>query len=170
MAYCEAENLMIGDIVVTGPEKTLYINDAADEMDSYLGTRYVTPIVLDSSNDATNPPQRAARLALKRINAQLASGRIITSKATGGEDTDVHAYGLMLISNALAAIEAIRSGEVILPGGEVLPGVVTPGSGTSATAPLVANGDPYSQVDAFYAFTTPGAYMIAPFGISGVVL
>lgn len=157
--YCTVDDLLIGNIPTPAyVNKQKYVDDAADEIDSYLGARYVTPIVLTPSL----PAERPSALMLKRINAHLASGRLILATAAGGEDTELHAYGASLVREALAGLMQLAAGEPPLTG--ALP-ATNVGSTDPGSLPLVSNGDPYSQVDGFYEVLTPGAVSVVPAGI-----
>jgi len=158
-AYCQVGDLLIGDIPTPAYiDKQKFVDDAADEMDSWLGARYVTPIVLSTSV----PTQRPSALMLKRINAHLASGRLILSAAAGGEDTDLHRYGWQLINDALAALRSLVSGETLIVGGT--PADTTGLATDAGSLPVITNGDPYSQVDGFYEVLTPGQTSVNPAG------
>lgn len=158
-AYCEVGDLLIGDIPTpVYIDKQKFVDDAADEIDSWLGARYVTPIVLTESL----PAQRPSFLTLKRVNAHLASGRLLLSAAAGGEDTDLHRYGWQLVNDALAALRSLLNGEPIIVGA-----IDADHAGSSTPAgslPLIVNGDPYSQVDGFYEILTPGQTSVDPAG------
>lgn len=143
MAYSETEDLLIGDLPLSGvvdPEK--YIQDATDEIDSYIGNVYTTPLdVSDTSSIA-----RHSRLLIKRICNHLSTGRLILAVASPSEDTQLHAYGASLVQNALEALVLIAEGKVLLEG--------APSSDTNetvrVTTPLIYNKDTESQVEAFY--------------------
>ena len=157
--YCAVGDLLIGNIPTpVYVDKQKYVDDAADEIDSYLGARYVTPIVLEP----TLPAQRPSALMLKRINAHLASGRLILAAAAGGEDTELHAYGASLVREALAGLMQLASGEIVITGATPAENL---GSTDKGSLPTVSNGDPYSQVDGFYEVLTPGAVSVVPAGI-----
>jgi hypothetical protein len=140
VTYCEPQDLLKGDIPYPPRygDGTEMVQMAADEIDAYIGHLYTTPIVL------TVPPSenRPAQLLLKHINIYLASGRIIMDMAAGGEDTDLHAYGLSLVKRAYYMLDEIVKGNISLVGAEKLEGV--------STGPRIANEDPYSLVEAFY--------------------
>ncbi len=132
----------MGDIPIAGyvsAEK--FIQDAADEIDSQIGFVYVTPVVLEDI-DKTRP----ARLLLKRINAHLATGRLIMALDAGGQDDRLHAYGYSLIKEATAALAGIAKGEIELPGATPL----NPSSGDEVKGIIINNLDPESNVEAFY--------------------
>ncbi len=156
--YCTTEDLLIGSIPTPAYiNKQKFVDDAADEIDSNLGARYVTPIVLTESI----PAQRPFALMLKRINAHLASGRLILAAAAGGEDSDLHAYGRSLVREATDALRQLSNGDPVIPG-------AAPADGSGSTplgdVPIIVNGDPYSQVDGFYDVLTPGQTSINPAG------
>ena len=139
-AYCETTDLLTGNIPLPSyldPVKK--VQDAADEIDSYIGKIYVTPVVLPET-----PAARPARLALKRINAHLASGRLILEVAAAQEDTTLHAYGYSLVQQSLTALQAIQNKQMLLEGAPMVEGAV------AQNLPLQYNKEPVSQVDAFY--------------------
>lgn len=106
-AYCEASDLLLGDIVVGGTSAERWISTAADEMDAKIGYIYVTPV-----NVTTLPPHQAK--LLKNINAKLASGRCLMAAAQGSEDNGVHAYALLLVREATEDLMLIANGEADL--------------------------------------------------------
>jgi hypothetical protein len=132
-------DLILGNIPVPN-DAGKYVTAAADEMDSYLGLQYVTPVVLQESI----PKQRPGYLLLKRINSWLATGRLIMALDAGGEDDQLHQYGKSLVESALKALEEIRTGDIQLPGGEP----VNPDAGLS-NGPVASFGDEYSPVEAY---------------------
>ena len=93
MAYSEVGDLLIGDMpvgVLTSKQK--FVDDATNEIDSYIGVRYVTPLSLADTDPSTGWPNaipRHVRLHISRINNHLASGRLILAVAAGGEDQRV---------------------------------------------------------------------------------
>lgn len=137
--YCESEDLLLGNVPI--PESAgRYIQDAADEMDSLLGLRYVTPVILD----VNIPVQRPAFLLLKRINSWLASGRLLMALDAAGEDDQVHQYAKRLVDDALAGLRMLTEGEITLPGAEPI--------NTEAprtTGPVASWGDDTSIVEAY---------------------
>lgn len=142
MAYCAVADLLIGDVrtsVALDPQK--YVNDAADEIDSKIGFVYETPIPVDAASTTPRP----VVLLLKRINAHLASGRMILAATIAAEDQQLNAYGASLVAESELAIAQIASGEIILDG-------VTPGTGSIplSAKPAISNTDSESIVDAFY--------------------
>lgn len=151
VTYCVPGDLLVGDIPTVDGKKEQFIASATDEIDSYLAHLYVTPVVVAANATGRD---RSTYLTLKNICAQLASGRLITSLATAGEDTEVHQYGLLLINNALDALNRLRSGVPELPGAtkhEEQEGETTEADLRGRTF----NGDEASEVDGFYGMTTP---------------
>jgi phage gp36-like protein len=141
MAYSSVEDLLIGKIPLpVGVDPQKYVDDATDEVDSYIGFTYVTPV--DVSN--TSNVDRPVRLLLKRVTNMIATGRLILAMASGAEMQKVHAYGRSLIRDALDILTQISEGKVILTSVPQIPGT----EGT--TAPMIANVDPESNVEAFY--------------------
>ena len=142
-SYSTVADLLIGDMpVAVGFSKQKFVDDAADEVDSVLGRRYVTPI--DVSDTSAVP--RHARLFVKRVANHLASGRLILALAAGGEDQALHAYGWSLVKNATDALGLIASGEYDIDGAQ-------PAEGTGDTANVgasIQNVDATSGVEAFY--------------------
>jgi len=121
-----------------------YVQDAADEIDSKLGFIYVTPIVIDPNGEF-----RHSALLLKRISNFLATGRLILANAASREDQYLNAYGKSLVVEATAALDALLTGTMPLPG-------ATPSNpdASNATGPIINNLDPQSNVESFYAFAT----------------
>lgn len=143
--YSEEGDLLIGDLPLGSaypPAK--FIESASDEIDSYLGRMFEVPI------DVTG--NEVVRLTLKRINNWLASGRLIMSVATAGQDNELHAYGWSLVKQAMDEINLIMSEDLTLPGLQIIETAsIEEGSG-----PMISNKDDVSRVDEFYGdFTVP---------------
>lgn len=142
VAYCGVTDLITGTEVPLPsdelPQK--FINDAADEIDSKLGLRYVTPIVVVDS-----PTNRVTILTLKRLNAWLASGRLLLSITSASEMVQLHAYGAEMIKQATAALDHLVSGDNPLPGAST---INTDDQGRSG--PILSNLDAQSNVESFY--------------------
>lgn len=153
MGYSTIEDLLLGDIPLP-PNAAKYVNDASDEIDSKLGLRYVTPIVV--SDDVAN---RSTKLLLKRIANFLASGRLILALASPQEVQFQNAYARDLVNSATAALDAISSGDVPLPGATYLD---TTDLGTSG--PIINNLDAASNVESFYDFVTQDPLTYVPPG------
>lgn len=133
--YSTVDDLLLGDLRVSGRvDKNWYVAEAGEEIDSKIGQIYTLPLSDDLANHS--------RLLLKRVNNQLATGRLIMA-VDGGSDDSLHAYGLDLVRSALAELESIASGLTLLSG--------TPRhNGESGTpGPAVVNEDAYSAVAAF---------------------
>ena len=157
-AYCTTADLLIGDIPTSaGLDPAKYVQDAADEIDSKIGFVYQTPIPVGPSDGTPRP----VVLLLKRINAHLASGRLILAATIPAESERLNAYGRSLVRESEEAIQAIASGQIILDG--VLPG----GLAMPAKAiPKILNGDAESSVDAFYdRVVNPHYTFQSPYGL-----
>lgn len=157
MPYSETGDLLTGNIPLPGalvPAK--FIDDAADEIDGALGHLYVTPFVLDVNDPAVRP----SALVLKRISNLLASGRLIMAADAGGQDQQLHAYGLSLIQEAHAALTKLRESSDTLPGAEPLPPVDDPNA--TVRGPRILNEDDHSHVAAFYEYVDPGRLVNGP--------
>lgn len=137
--YSAEEDLLIGDLPLGSAYPPLkFLEAASDEIDSYLGRVYEVPI--DTTVSET------VRLTVKRINNWLASGRLIMSAATAGQDNELHAYGWSLVQQAMDEIRMIMDGSLTLPGLDMVDtSNIADGSG-----PIVTNKESASQVDSFY--------------------
>lgn len=143
MAYCTVGDLLIGSIPLpTYMDANKLIEDAANEIDSKIGWLYDTPIDVSTGG----PLVRPARLMLLRINAALASGRIILAVASPEEKSNLHSYGWSLIREANGAINVIADGTVPLEGATL----INPVEVEHEPVPLIDNLDSESQVEAFY--------------------
>jgi hypothetical protein len=139
-SYSGEDDLLIGDMPLGSAYPPLkFIDAASDEVDSYLGRMFDVPIDLDEAG-------AVVILTLKRINNWLASGRLIMSVGTAGQDNELHAYGWSLVKQAMDELQAIMSGELTLPG----LALIDTASIDSGSGPTVKNVDPVSRVDAFY--------------------
>ena len=149
-AYCATTDMVNGNIPIPSyMSAQKIVDDAADEIDSRIGHVYTTPVVLDTNDPKTRP----ARLLLKRINAHLATGRLILALDSGGEDDRLHAYGFNLVKESLEALNAIASGQVTLEGATSLLD-----DSSRQTAVIVNNVDAESNVEAFYDRVASPAY------------
>ena len=149
MTYCEVVDLLIGDIPTSAkldPQK--YVNDAADEIDSKIGFVYTTPIPV------FDPTPRPVVLLLKRLNAHLATGRMILAATILMEDKILNAYGKTLVADVEASLVLIGTGQLILDG--VIPSGLN--ALPKAHVPLIMNKDSESAVDAFYDRVVNPAY------------
>lgn len=156
MTYSEVADLLLGDIP-TPKDAEKYVNDATDEIDSKLGMRYVTPIVVDETVAAN----RSTPLILKRINNLLASGRLICAKAASASQQEVNSYGLSMITDALVALNQLMAGDITLPGAAFL----NEGD-VGQSGPMISNLDAESNVESFYSMvTTPAAFTGQPYPV-----
>lgn len=148
--YCDESDLLIGDITLgVAYSRAEFIAAAADEMDSRIGVRYVLPLpAVEQLNTVTG-------LILKRINAQLASGRLIMSVASAGEDDSLHAYGKYLVDQAMDDLLRIERGDIILRMSDdsIVDEV---GAASAPDGPIITNRDEQSGVDTFYENFTYG--------------
>lgn len=142
-SYSSIDDLLTGEVPLpTYLNAQKIVDDATDEVDSYLGHLYVTPLDLSD----TSLIERHSRLLIKRVANFLASGRLLMSVAAPAEDNAVHAYGYSLVKQACDALQSISDGMVHLEGAikkEVF--------ATSHGGPLVGQEDAESSVAAFYS-------------------
>lgn len=141
--YSDPTDLLLGNIPLPAYIDTAkLVQDVADEIDSHIGYVYSTPLdVTDTSSIA-----RPARLLIKRISRNLASGRLILQVASPEENARLNAYGWSLVKESLDALNMIASGDITLEGATPAPGASTP----AVTAPQISNLDAESNVEAFY--------------------
>lgn len=143
MPYAEPDSALLGGIPVHNPDVlNSFFVDAAEEIDSSIGTVYEIPVTKAADGSALSP---VTTLILKRINRYLASGRYILSVASAGEDDGLHAYGLSLVREAQASIAAIATGTLDFDAKRV----ATTTSDNRKT-PAILNAEARSNVDAFY--------------------
>jgi hypothetical protein len=157
-AYCATTDLLLGQIPLPSYlDAQKVVQDAADEIDSKLGSLFVTPFnVSETDDDALTRP---SRLLLKRINTHLATGRLILAVANPEENRNLHAYGYYLVKEAEEALDCIVKGDVTLDGAEALESNVP-----LTTVPLIANVDSESSVEAFYDRIASPSYFYFPPG------
>lgn len=123
---------------------------ASNEVDGLLGVRYVTPIIADPGD----PEQRATSYWLQNVTSMLAAGRYLMAVAAPGSQTETNSYGKYLVSTAMTLINNVLNGKIDLIG---VPEIDS-GDG-SDPAPMIINGDAFSQVDMFYENMAPGGFM-----------
>lgn len=156
MAYSTPDDLLTGAIPIPSYiDASKVIADAGDEIDSKLGHIFETPF--DMSDPG--PLSRPARLLIKRICNNLASGRLLLALASPEENSRLHAYGWSLVQEALEAIRCIAEGDVTLEGADVNPTAPT----EQATVPMINNLDAESNVEAFYNRIANPAYLATGF-------
>ncbi len=163
MAYSAVADMVTGNIPVSTTIGEKYVADAADEIDSVLGSLYKTPLDMDptptESPPGTGTITRPSRLLIKRISNWLASGRLMLSTAAAGEDHELHSYALYLVKSATDVLMSIARGETILEGAEKIDTTGEEGE----YGPLISNVDPESNVEAFYdrIYMAPPSYYAA---------
>lgn len=164
--YCTTDDLRLGSIPLPAYiDPAEAVADAADEMDSYLGLFYVIPIPAKDSveqqaiDDPTKRIPDVVYLTLKRINANLASGRTLLEIASSAENDRLQAYGVSLVNDALEALGRLKEGQPILLNVPQL----TPDSPLVA-GPLISNVDAESNVEAFYTRIADPYYCFGDLG------
>ncbi len=166
-AYCVVEDLLLGDVTVGGTvNRQLYVDQAAEEMDSKLGWIYKTPIDLDGAPaDPPDQPEalpalpRHEALLLKVINAKIATARLIMAVSINEEGNSVHAYALRLLKEGNDELLLIANGAVLLsaPRNESTPDEIS-------RVPGIINEDIESLLDPFYNTTNRGRPWYAEIG------
>ena len=150
--YASVADLMFGSVPVPATIDT-WLQAADDEIDSKIGHIYITPVSFPATSEA-----RPGMLRLKRIAAMLTTGRAIMSIDAGSEEDAVHQYAMYLLREAQDGISELASGDVALPGVQLL----SPASTTSA--PQISNVDATSAVEDFYGnFVAPDVYQEDPY-------
>lgn len=148
MPYATSADLLTGNIPTPAYlDKDKFVADAADEIDSKIGFVYETPIDVSDTSEVVRP----AKLLLKRINVFLATGRLLMAAASAGEDKNLHAYANKMVNDALAALDAIFSGEIYIEGAVE----INPPDADHVKGPRWYNPDVESAVDAFYENLVP---------------
>ena len=159
VAYSDPNDLLLGNIPLPAyidPAKQ--VSDAADEIDSNIGYVYNTP--LDVSD--TSSMERPARLLIKRISRNLATGRLILQVTSPEENARLNAYGWSLVSESLEALKCIAQGDIILQGADPAPNAST----AAVTTPQISNLDAESNVEAFYnRLANPNYHHLGPYYI-----
>jgi phage gp36-like protein len=141
--YSAVGDLLTGQVPTpTYLDPAKYVSDASDEVDSFIGHIYVTPVDVTEMG----PTSRPARLLLKRIANWLASGRLLMAASAGNQKLEINAYANTLVADATRALEAVASGDVPLIGAPLLPSE----DETQTTGPQIYNVDAESNVEAFY--------------------
>ena len=151
--YCTTEDLQLGSVPVpSNGDAEKYIALAADEIDSVIGMRYAVPVEVDQSSAV----QRPVGLLLKKINAWLASGRLVMAADASGADDQIQQYGKYLVEEALIPLRQIADGTIVLPGIDL----VDPEANKN-TGPVASFADESSLVEAHAAtFGNPAVQAI----------
>lgn len=140
-AYCDPDDLLVGDVSVDPLELDKFINSAYEDITASLGHVYVTPI--DSSS-----LEEHVQLLLKKINVLIASGRFLMSRSMDRDETDPYATSLLREGRGL--LKQIETGQLLLSG------VTRTVGAAEGNAPTITNHDARSAVDTFYGET--GSY------------
>lgn len=136
--YSSVNDLLLGDLTVAASvDKQKYVVDAGDEIDSRIGLLYVLPL------DDLAP---ASKSLLKRINNNLATGRLIMAVAAGGEDSSIQKYADRLVTDAYNELGLIMKDALPLVGPE------RAAASRGDVGPTYSNHDEFSAVDAFEVF------------------
>lgn len=88
MAWATTDDLFVGTLNTSGIDLQKYLDDAEQEMLVCLSKIYVVPLPTDLG---------ALAATFKFIQQRLASGRLILDIAISTENTELNAYGAMLI-------------------------------------------------------------------------
>jgi hypothetical protein len=144
MAYCTRNDLLLGNIARPADAVLdVYVQNGSDTIDTKLGFRFTTPIVINTGIPGSN----ASVTLLKQLNVYLATGMFIVATSASAEDIQLNAYGRYLLTQAELALDAIASGDQILPGGTLLDP-----SDVQTSGPIINNLDDSSGVEDFYAY------------------
>lgn len=157
MPYSVPSDMLVGSVTLSrGLEPQKYVDDAADEIDSSIGFIYVTPVDIESDG---NPVVRPARLLLKRLNNNLATGRYIMAMTASGQRLELHAYGAQLVKEVIEILKQIAAGDILLEGA---PKIDDGEGNANFTGPQIANLDAESNVESFYNRVGNPGYCFAP--------
>jgi len=156
MTWAQEHDLLLGDLETGYLDKTQYLEFAEDEINACLGVYYVLPLPTLSTHN---------QLTLKVTQARLASGRLFLALASGGEDSELHAYGRHLIELAMGELSRIgRDYELMDDSGNPVVNMAASGESKAATAvrPLApgTSEDPFDVYERFvhaesYDYWTP---------------
>jgi hypothetical protein len=164
--YAPSDSALLGGIPVSSPsELDGFFEDAADEIDAAIGAIYEIPVTRSLTGGSL---PGVTGLFLKRINRYLASGRFILARAAGGEDDNLHAYGLSLVREAQNAIMGIANGSTQIDAKRLVTD-----DRDQRKAPAIANAEAASNVDSFYGYMTGTDGMVfsptsGPFGVGAL--
>jgi hypothetical protein len=134
--WANKEDLLIGDTEIGSLDASQYLDFALREINSVLGVIYVLPIP-----DTIPDYQKGS---LRTVQAKLATGRLLMAQGSGAEDTDINAYGKLLIQEAYNDLNRIGNNY------ELLTAVRTTNSTGEDRTPLVSSADKVSPFNAFY--------------------
>lgn len=150
MPYSTVADLELGQIPLPDyVDIERKLQNVTDEIDSYIGQVYKTPVDISQSGTITRP----GKLILKRISNSLLTGRLLLELSVTNEDTSINALGRRHIEEAQEAIAAIMSGELLLHGADKL----FQDPARRPSGPFTTNVDSSSQVESFYKYFTPSA-------------
>ena len=148
MAYCQPEDINVGNLMLPEGESRLpFISEASEEIDAKLGWLYATPINVELL-------KYHEQMLLKTICRKIATGRMVTTLAIPEESGGLNAYGLRMIQEGLDELHIIACGDVPLSaqradyvedGGTDTSGIGAEGSRT----PSVINQDSESLINGF---------------------
>jgi hypothetical protein len=106
MAYCTRNDLLLGNIARPADAVLdVYVQNGSDTIDTKLGFRFTTPIVINTGIPGSN----ASVTLLKQLNVYLATGMFIVATSASAEDIQLNAYGRYLLTQAELALDAIAS-------------------------------------------------------------
>ncbi|AER26555.1 head-to-tail adaptor [Gordonia phage Amore2] len=125
----------------TGVSWDTMAETASNEVDSTIGVRYVTPVIVSPLDPATS----AAAYWLQNVSALVAAARFMLSASAPGSMDTANRYGQYLLRNAQSIMLDVVNGKVDLPGAEELSS-----NDSVIQGPTTLNGDSFSQVDMFY--------------------
>lgn len=117
--YSDPEDVLVGTDLALPADDTIdrFVRDAAMEIDSRLGFKYVTPLkftrivngsvtyVVEGDKTTYTP----SYLLIKRLSNLIASGRYIMAAAGPEEQNGIHQYGNKLLRDAEAILSQITS-------------------------------------------------------------
>lgn len=149
--YCQPEDLMILGTKLPANAAEETIAAASDKMDAFIGAVYETPVLINESD----PVKRQDSLVLKAICSQLASGILLTSAASAGEQSRTHAYGEYLLRFAYSQLQKIQNGSIKLTSAKELP---VDQEDLTKRGPRIIQGQAYSLVDAYYENFEPEGF------------
>jgi hypothetical protein len=154
--YSAVTDLLLDDTNITSViDKTQYVQDATDEIDSQIGFLYATPVDVGTV-------ARPVKLLLKRINNWLATGHILATIYQVDEDGHMNQLAKWYLDQAYSVLKQIVEGQILLPIDPANPGEDEPFNG-----PHQFNEDSQSQVSAFYGnFTKPFGTPVIDWGLA----